>query len=221
MSERNIKRVLVVDDHPIVRDGIVARVNRIPGFQVEAAVGSYEEAVEALGSAAPFDLALVDLSLPGKGGLALLRHISRTRPGLRSLVVSLHEQPVYAERALAEGASGYVKKSEASDVLVQAIRRVMEGRVFVSESIAMELLGSLGAGQERWDTLLSTRELEIFELIGSGQRPREIAEALFLSVKTVESHLSNIRNKLGLRDGAELTFQAIHWVASQTDPDGK
>ena len=209
---------LVVDDHPIVRDGIVGILARIPDVTVVGAVGSYDEAVEVL-TEHSIGLALVDLSLPEKGGFALLRHIQRKHPSVRSLVVSLHEAPAYAERSLAEGASGYVKKSEASSVLMDAVRRVLQGRIYVSNSIAMELLDSAAHGRERWDQILSPRELEVFELVGHGRRTREIAEQLFLSVKTVESHLANIRSKLGFRDATELSFQAYHWAASQTSGD--
>jgi len=209
-------RVLIVDDHPIVRDGLVGRVDGAGGYEVVAAVGSFDEAVEALRDLAP-DLVLVDLSLPGRGGLALLRHLRTHHPEIKALVISLYEQAVYAERALAEGASGYVKKAEASEALIEAIQKVMRGRIYVSESIAMDLLARMGgAGSDTWDSLLSTRELEVFELVGRGRRTREIADALSLSVKTVESHLSNIRGKLGFRDGADLTFQAFHWVMSRS-----
>jgi DNA-binding NarL/FixJ family response regulator len=180
---------------------------------------SAEEALGAIEDLAP-NLAVVDISLPGMSGMELIKHLQSRTPDVRILVVSRHDESLYAERCIRAGARGYVMKQEAGDAIVNAIRTVLDGRIFVSEEINERLLQSMAEGgrdriMQSPLEVLSDRELEVFELTGRGDSTREIAERLHLSVKTVESYRARIKNKLNLDSANELMKHAVQWVESE------
>jgi len=208
------KRILVVDDHPIVRQGLALLINREPDLVV---CGEAEEAMGAmhvLASARP-DVLIVDISLNGPDGLDLLKNIRITHPALPVLILSMHEESIYAERALRAGANGYIMKQEATERVLVAVRRILSGEIYVSGRIADKMLKHYitGSGTLRDSSIadLSDRELEVFRLIGDGHGTRQIAEELHLSIKTVESHQAHIKEKLSLRSARELMQHAIQW----------
>ena len=208
------KRILVVDDHPIVRQGLALLINREPDMLV---CGEAEEAIGALhvlASAHP-DVLIVDISLTGPDGLDLLKTIRTTHPTLPVLILSMHDESIYAERALRAGANGYIMKQEATEKVLVAVRRILSGEIYVSDLIANQMLKHYitGAGTLRNSSIadLSDRELEVFRLIGEGHGTRQIAEELHISVKTVESYQAHIKEKLSLRSARELMQHAIQW----------
>jgi DNA-binding NarL/FixJ family response regulator len=208
------KRILVVDDHPIVRQGLALLINREPDLVV---CGEAEEAIGAmhvLASARP-DVLIVDISLTGPDGLDLLKNIRITHPTLPVLILSMHEESIYAERALRAGANGYIMKQEATEKVLVAVRRILSGEIYVSDRVANKMLKHYitGSGTLRNSSIadLSDRELEVFRLIGDGHGTRQIAEELHLSIKTVESYQAHIKEKLSLRSARELMQHAIQW----------
>jgi DNA-binding NarL/FixJ family response regulator len=210
-------RVVIVDDHPIVRAGLAALIDAEPDLAVCGHAEDAREALRVVESARP-DLVLVDLSLKGTSGLELIKQLV-DRP-VRVLVVSMHDEATWTERALAAGALGYVHKSEATRDIVQAIRRVMSGRPYVSESISERMLQRMvGSGaREKIESsvdALSDRELEIFERIGQGMTTQQIGDALCLSPKTVQTYRKRIKEKLGLDSAAELSTEATRWVVER------
>jgi DNA-binding NarL/FixJ family response regulator len=211
-------RVLIVDDHPLMRKGLVLSMTGEPDVKVVAQASNAEEALDALHAEDP-DMAIVDISLPGMSGLELIKHMLALRPLLKILVVSRHDESLYAERAIRAGARGYVMKLEAADVMIRAIRRVMNGGIYVSDEINERLLLGMATGRDGLVKspleVLSDRELEVFELTGRGYGTREIAEKLHLSVKTVESYRARIKNKLNLGSAAELMQHAVQWVEGE------
>jgi DNA-binding NarL/FixJ family response regulator len=211
-------RVLIVDDHPLMRKGLVLSMTGEPDVKVVAQASNAEEALDALHAEDP-DMAIVDISLPGMSGLELIKHMLALRPLLKILVVSRHDESLYAERAIRAGARGYVMKLEAADVMIRAIRRVMNGGIYVSDEINERLLLGMATGRDGLVKspleVLSDRELEVFELTGRGFGTREIAEKLHLSVKTVESYRARIKNKLNLGSAAELMQHAVQWVEGE------
>lgn len=213
-----MKKILIVDDHPLMRKGLALSLNAETDLAVCGQVASAEEALTALEELEP-DIAIVDISLPGMSGLELIKHIQALRPEVRTLVVSRHDEALYAERAIRAGARGYVMKLEAGDMIVKAVRRVLRGGIYVSEEINERLLLGLAAGRQQLAAspleVLSDRELEVFEMTGRGLGTREIAEQLHLSVKTVESYRARIKDKLSLRTAAELMQHAVQWVEGE------
>jgi DNA-binding NarL/FixJ family response regulator len=208
------KRILVVDDHPVVRQGLALLINREPDLVV---CGEAEEAMGAmhiLASARP-DILIVDISLNGPDGLDLLKSIRNTHPALPVLILSMHDESIYAERALRAGANGYIMKQEATEKVLVAVRRILSGEIYVSDRIAGKMLKHYitGSGTLRSSSIadLSDRELEVFRLIGEGHGTRQIAEELHLSIKTVESYQAHIKEKLSLRSSRELMQHAIQW----------
>jgi len=214
-SAIDMNKIMIVDDHPLMRKGLALTLERDPEMSVCAQVESAEEALGMFERVDP-DLAIVDISLPGMSGLELIKHLHLIKPGLGILVVSRHEETLYAERAIRAGARGYVMKLEAGDVIVDAVRRVLKGGIYVSEEINERLLMGIASGQHHLARspleVLSDRELEVFELTGRGLGTREIAERLHLSIKTVESYRARIKNKLNLNNAAELMQHAVQWV---------
>ncbi len=177
-----------------------------------------EDAIGVVESQNP-DLVLVDISLPGMSGLELIKQIHAIRPNMKTLVVSRHDESLYAERAIRAGAKGYIMKLEAPDVMVKAVRKVMNGGIYVSDEINERLLLGMASGHEMLAEspleVLSDRELEVFELTGRGFGTRDIAEKLHLSVKTVESYRARIKIKLNLSSAAELMQHAVQWVEGE------
>ena len=213
-----MNKILIVDDHPLMRKGLALALNAEIDLTVCGQVANAEEALGALEELDP-DLAIVDISLPGMSGLELIKHMQALRPEMRTLVVSRHDEALYAERAIRAGARGYVMKLEAGEMIVKAVRRVLGGGIYVSEEINERLLLALAAGRPKMAEspleLLSDRELEVFELTGRGRGTREIAERLYLSVKTVESYRARIKDKLNLKSAAELMQHAVQWVEGE------
>ena len=214
-------RVFVVDDHPIVRQGLALLINQEPDLMV---CGEAEEAASvpaALNRLRP-DVLVLDISLPGPDGLELLKEIRTTDPGLPILVLSMHDESVYAERALRAGANGYIMKQEATERVLVALRRILRHEVYVSDRFANEVLHQIVARPAKTKhaslASLSDRELEVFCLIGEGHGTRQIAEELHLSVKTVESYQAHIKEKLGLSSGRALMQRAIEWRLSEKSP---
>ncbi|MFT5465803.1 MAG: DNA-binding NarL/FixJ family response regulator [Verrucomicrobiales bacterium] len=209
-----MKRILIVDDHPVMRFGLVSLINSNENLTVCGECGSACEAMEACQREAP-DLALVDITLPDKNGLELVKDLRAWNEQLLILVVSMHEENVYAERALRAGARGYVMKEEAADKLVEAVGQVLAGGVYVSPKISARIVQQFadsGGSPESPIGRLTDRELEVFQQIGEGMASREIAAKLTISVRTVDAHRAHIKEKLGLRDATELMHQAVKWV---------
>ncbi len=214
------RKVLVVDDHPIVREGMALLINREPDLTVCAAAEESNAALDAIESLRP-DLAIVDISLPGRDGLELLKMIRAKDPQMPVLILSMHGETTYAERALRAGANGYIMKQEATDKVLVAIRRILNREIYVSEEIGNRMLrhmvGVHDSGRSPMD-VLSDRELEVFRRMGEGQSTRQIAEELHLSVKTIETHQARLKEKLSLRTSRELVQYAIECVLAEKGP---
>ena len=212
------KRILIVDDHPMMREGLAALITAQPGLAVSGQAADAREAMRAIESIRP-DLVLMDISLPGKSGLEAIKDIQAVAPGLAVLVLSMHEETLYAERVLRAGARGYVMKQEGGKRIMEAIRAVLEGKVFVSEKMSARIMdaftGHHAKGGATTVAGLSDREFEVFQLIGQGRSTKEIATQLHISVKTVEVHRVNIKARLHLTTSPELVHYAVRWVESQ------
>jgi DNA-binding NarL/FixJ family response regulator len=208
-------RILIVDDHPMMREGVKQRINRESDLAVCAEAASAAEALEAIPKHDP-EMVIVDVAMAGKNGIELVKDIKVRHPRLPVIVLSVFDESLYAERALWAGARGYVMKQESADVLVQAIRRVRSGQVFVSERVSAKILnrvaGRRGEATDSPIEELSDRELEVFRLIGDGYGAREIAAKLHLSAKTVATHTEHMKRKLSLSSTRALTRFAIHWA---------
>lgn len=212
---RSEAKILLVDDHPIVRLGLVHLIEREANLEVCGEAEDAAQAYLAVEKLRP-DLVVVDISLPGANGLALIKRLQAQFSKLPVLVLSMHSERLYAERALRAGARGYVRKHEASENLVEAIRKVLGGRIYLSDRTTASMLDQyvVGAGSGEGPSLnrLSDRELEVFELVGQGHSTRLIAEKLSLSVKTIEAHRQHIKQKLDLHSATELLQRATQWV---------
>lgn len=213
-------KIYLVDDHPLMRKGIAMTLDLEMDFEVCGQAESAEEAISDIPAKKP-DIVVIDISLPGMNGIELIKHLKAQNPDLLMLVVSRHDEDMYAERAIKAGARGYLMKMEAGDVIVNAIRRILKGQIYLSEEINNKLLmGMMSGGQVGRSSpleILSDRELEVFELIGNGSTTREIAERMHVSIKTVESYRTRIKTKLDISTGNELIKQAVQWVASESD----
>jgi DNA-binding NarL/FixJ family response regulator len=207
-------RVFVVDDHPIVRQGLALLIDQEPDLVVCGEAEEAETALAAISAARP-DVLLLDISLPGRDGIELLKSIRSTDPALPVLVLSMHDESIYAERALRAGANGYIMKQEATENVLVALRRILRREMYVSDRVASTMLRQLasGAGKPSQTPIarLSDRELEVFRLIGEGHGTRRIAEELHLSVKTVESYQAHIKEKLDLQSSRDMVQRAIEW----------
>jgi DNA-binding NarL/FixJ family response regulator len=211
-------RILIVDDHPVVRTGLRMLIDDEPDLIVCGEAGDADEAIRVLDTKKP-DLVIVDLSLKGSSGLELIKRIKSRNSPSKMLVSSMFEESLYAERVLNAGALGYVSKQEAMEKVVEAIRCVLSGRVYLSAAMSDRMLHRLARDQKAPERspveTLSDRELEVFELIGRGRTTAEIANQLHLSVKTVETHREKVKAKLGLKSAAELYQYAVRWVMEQ------
>ena len=209
-------RILIVDDHPAVREALASRIGRQPDLEVCGEAADMSEALRLVADTQP-DLVVVDISLKTDSGIDLIKRIKDRNDSVRMLVWSMHSESLYAERALRAGALGYVNKDQATDKIIDAIRRVLEGKVFLSDAMAEKMLHrAVGGGREDVTRspldALADRELEVFRLIGQGVKTTDIAERLHLSVKTVETYRDRIRQKLDLSDGTELAHYATQWA---------
>jgi DNA-binding NarL/FixJ family response regulator len=212
----NRARVLIVDDHQAVREALVSRIGHQPDLKVCGEAADMSEALRLIADTQP-DVAVVDISLRTGNGIDLIKQIKYRNNHIRILVWSMHSESLYAERALCAGALGYINKDQATDCIVEAIRRVLAGKIWLSEEMTERMLQQTVA-TARAETIrsplqvLADRELKVFRLIGAGVKTTEIAERLHLSVKTVETYRDRIRQKLNLADGTKLALYATQWV---------
>ncbi len=214
------RQVFLVEDHPVTREGFAQLINFQADLRVCGQAGSAAKALSGIESLKP-DLAIVDISLAESNGIELIKQLRSRRPGMPVLVLSTHDESLYAERALRAGARGYVMKQAPTSEVMAAIRKVLAGDLWLSEAMRTKLVHKHLHGPVASAGLdvgsLSDRELEVFELIGNGQRTRRIADKLHLSVSTVETYRAHIKEKLRLGDAMELVRQAVAWVNSQHD----
>ena len=214
MTHRMTHRIFVVEDHALTRRGYTSLIGEEPDLVVSGEAASAEEALVALRTAEA-DLVVMDLTLGGMSGLELLKHLRAERPELPVLVVSMHDESLYGERVLRAGARGYVMKSEVDRVIVDAVRRVLRGGMYVSELMSTKILMQYaGASPAPASPVagLSDRELEVFEHLGRGLSTAEAAEAMVVSTKTVDTYRARIKEKLGVASHAELLRRAAEWV---------
>lgn len=207
-------RLLLVDDHPIVRQGLAEMIDHEEDLQVCGTAEDVHKALDAVERLKP-DLVIADISLKGSNGIELLKNIKIRFPRMLVLVLSMHDESLYAVRALRAGAAGYIMKQEATDKVLSAIRHVLTGEIYLSDKMERKMMHQLVGGRSARTGSpiedLSDRELEVFGLIGQGHGTRQIAEELHLSIKTIESHRAHIKEKLNLRNATELVQHAIQW----------
>jgi DNA-binding NarL/FixJ family response regulator len=219
-SSNRKKRVLIVDDHPVFRFGLAGLITEQTRLEVCGHADSAPLALDAMRRLKP-DIVLVDLSLRGTNGIELIKLMKAEEPDLPVLVISMHNEAVFGMRALKAGALGYVMKAEAMNHVAEAIFKVLQGKIYVSPEFAEKLIfkavQSTEAGVGSPVDALSDRELEVLQQLGRGGSTRSIAEALHLSVKTIETHRAHIKEKLGLQDSEEMVKFAIDWVAQQEE----
>lgn len=221
-SRKNSKsRILLIDDHAILRQGLAQLINQEADMSICGEAEEAPKGFEAVGTLKP-DVVVVDISLKGGNGLELIKNLKASHPELPILVLSMHDESLYAERALRAGSLGYLMKEEAAETVIVAIRKVLKGEVVLSEKMQARLLhqlvnGRLKQGGSPIDTL-SDRELEVFRMIGEGRSTRQIAEELHLSVRTVEAYREYIKEKLNLKNATELVQHAFQWVHTGSLP---
>jgi DNA-binding NarL/FixJ family response regulator len=218
MAKEKKSRILLVDDHAVVREGLAQLLRGEPDFAICGEAGSAEQALD-VAAHAKADAAIVDISLGGANGIELIKNLKALQPGLRVLVLSMHDEMHFAERALRAGASGYVMKREARDHILAGIRAVCAGNLYVSDrlqkSIVHQYLHGSPGGETSPISRLSDRELEVLTLLGRGLSSKDIAGRLHLSQKTVDSHRTHLKEKLNLSGAPELVRFAFEWVSSQ------
>lgn len=220
MPEVKRARIILVEDHPIVRQGLAQIINEQPDLTVVGEADTAARALELIRAGTPPDLVILDVSLPKTNGLELIKQIKFELPHLKMLIISMHDESLYAERALRAGARGYVMKREPSQKMLLAINHVLKGEIYVSDRMKQKMLMHLVSHQPQVDNStpldhLSDRELEVFQLLGNGFATRQIAEKLNLSIKTIESYRENLKLKLNLKSGSELIQHAIQWMKSE------
>jgi DNA-binding NarL/FixJ family response regulator len=211
------KRVFIVDDHPVFREGLVGLVKREEGLTICGEADNAAQALTAIERTKP-ELVLADIGLPGKSGLELIKDILAVRPDTAVLVISMHDESLYAERVLRAGGRGYIMKQEGPDKIIQAIRHVLSGQISVSAKMSVRLLDALSGRRAKNASPISRltdREFEIFQLIGLGKDSHGIAGQLNLSIKTVDAHRGHLKEKLELKNGTELIVYAARWVETQ------
>jgi len=209
---------MLVDDHAMLRHGMAMLINLEPDMEVFAEAGDGDEALAILKAGHHADIVLMDVSLKTLSGFEVIKSMHILIPALPVLVVSMHDEGVYAERALRAGARGYVMKQEPGEVLITAIHEVLKGNIYLSKPMHAKLLNRVAAGNSDAEPLISSltpSEFEVLHLIGSGHSSQEIAKLLNRSIKTIETHRFNIRTKLNLKDGADLIRYATHWSEAQ------
>jgi DNA-binding NarL/FixJ family response regulator len=209
-------KVMLVDDHAMFRHGLEMLINREPDMEVFAGANDSEEALVILKQDAHPDIILMDVSLKTHSGLEVIKRVHNVVPAMPVLVVSMHDEAVYAERALRSGAKGYVMKQEPGKVLVNAIREVLKGNLYLSRQMQVSLLKRIASGNSDCEPAISTltpSEFEVLHLIGAGHSSQQIACLLNRSIKTIETHRYNIRTKLNLKDATDLVRYAIQWIS--------
>jgi DNA-binding NarL/FixJ family response regulator len=217
-TNENKTQVLIVDDHPVVRDGLVTIVNHERDMNVCGQADDAYQALKAVAELKP-DIVVTDISLKSSDGIELTKNIKTRWPGLPVIIFSVHDESIYAERALRAGAQAYMMKETVSENIIKAIRTVLSGEIFVSDKILKKFLhniaGDKGGAAQTPIEHLSDRELEIFRLIGEGLKASQIAKQLHLSIKTIETYRTRIKEKLGLVNASELLQYSIRWAKSQ------
>jgi DNA-binding NarL/FixJ family response regulator len=217
-SKSTVKRVLIVDDHPMMRQGLAQLIDNELDLKVVAEADTGGQGLDIV-VAQKLDLALLDISLPDRNGLELIKDIRSLKPELPILIVSMHDEALYAERVLRAGARGYIMKQEGGKKLLQAIRQVLTGQIYVSEKMSARILETFSGRKPEASASpvarLSDREFEVFQLIGQGKGTKEIAQHLNLSVKTVEVHRAKIKEKLSLLSATDLVRYAVRWAEAQ------
>jgi DNA-binding NarL/FixJ family response regulator len=212
------KRILILDDHPITRYGLTQLLSHEPDLLVCGEAESAAQALGAIKSACP-DLVLADITMPGRSGLEFIKDMRAQHPRVAVLVMSMHDETIYAERVLRAGGRGYIMKNEGGEKLLEAIRQVLQGQVYVSKHMSAALLEVFtphrSSAGEATPAALSDREFEVFQLIGQGLSTQQIGQRLNVSVKTVGTHRLHIKQKLNLRTGPELIRHAVRWAAAQ------
>ena len=210
--------ILLVDDHPIVIEGLTQLINQQQDLIVWGEASDSLGALKAIETLKP-NLAIVDISLKNGSGLDLIKSLQQRFPKLPILVLSMHDESLYAERVLRAGARGYITKQEATEKLITAIRRVLDGEIYLNEKVTSKILSRVISTSPAKNlssiNRLSDRELEVFQLIGQGHGTREIAELLHLSIKTVETYREHIKQKLKLKDATELVRHAVRWAEGE------
>jgi DNA-binding NarL/FixJ family response regulator len=210
-----IKKILLVDDHPIIRQGIKRVLEKEKDLVICGEASSANEAMDIINSDKP-DIAIIDITLSGNvNGIDLIRSMKERFPEIHSLVLSMHNESIYAERAIKSGARGYIMKEDASKNIISAVRTVLNDELFLSSELSKKLLDKFihkTKDSSLSIEILSNREFEIYQLIGNGFSTKEIAHKLTLSIYTIESHKKNIKEKLRIKDSSELTRNAIQWV---------
>ena len=210
-------KILVVDDHPLVREWLANLINEEPDFEVCGQTGTAREALGLIGTLLP-RIVVVDISLDGSSGLELIKDVKATHPKVDMIVLSMHDEMLYAERAMRAGAAGYIMKREATRKVLDAIRTVIQGGLYFSNAVNAMLAQKLvqGAGDQSASIgSLSDRELEVFQLLGRGYNTRQISEQMSVGFKTVHAYCARIKEKLNLANINELVFHAIRWHESQ------
>src|SRR5438552_1124937 len=222
-AKKNKNRILLVDDHPIVRQGLAEMIDNQKDLMVCGTADDLHKALDQIAALKP-DLVIVDISLRTSNGIELLKNIKLHHPGMLVLMLSMHDETLYAVRALRAGAAGYIMKQEATENVLTAIRQVLNGEIYLSERMEKKMMQQLVGGRAARTGSpledLSDRELEVFNLIGQGKGTRQIAEELHLSIKTVESHRAHIKEKLGLKSATELVQHAIQWRDAEASGEG-
>ena len=211
-------KILLVDDHPLVREGLANLIHQQPDFEVCGEAGNEPEALELVSTVQPA-VAIVDITLENGSGLELVKSIKALHPAVKMLVLSMHDESLYAERALRAGARGYIMKREAAKKIIQGIRSVLAGQLYVSDRIMAAMsekfvAGGAAAGASPVEQL-SNRELEVFQLLGLGHNTRQIADHLHVGFKTVQAYCARIKEKLQLANANELLREAVRWHESQ------
>lgn len=212
-------KILLVDDHPLVREGLINLIHQQPDLEVCGEAANQPQALELVGNTQP-DVVMVDISLENGSGLDLMKSIKGMHPNVAMLALSMHDESLYAERALRAGARGYLMKREAAKKVIQGIRAVLAGELFVSEKVAALMAERFVEGRTTAVSPvehLSDRELEVFQLLGRGKNTRQIAEHLHVGFKTVQAYCARIKEKLQLANATELLRAAIQWNAEQPE----
>ena len=212
-------RIYIVDDHPLVRQGLSQVINNEADMEICGEAEDAPQAMKGVGPANP-DVIIVDISLRGNNGLELIKNLKAIHENIRILVFSMHDESIYAQRALRAGAKAFVMKKESPTKVVEAIRSIITGEIYVSPSVADQVLHQIVNGPNNATSTspidrLTDRELEVVQLIGRGLSSREVAESLNLSVKTIESHRAHVKEKLSLRNATELVQFSVQWVDRQ------
>jgi DNA-binding NarL/FixJ family response regulator len=217
-KENDPKRIFIVDDHPVFREGLVGFVGRERDLAICGEADNALTALTAIEKAKP-DLVLVDIGLPGKSGLELIKDIQAVNPETPVLAISMHDETLYAERVLRAGGRGYLMKQEGPEKMLQAIRHVLSGQIAVSAKMSARILDALSGRRDKNTSPISRltdREFEILRFIGSGKDSHAIAKHLNLSVKTVDTHRTHLKEKLNLSNGTELICYAARWVETES-----